>query len=66
MRPSPHGGRSCDPYVGSDRSEQVGFDVAALEHTELPMTPPFARPAVIGTAVPINVADQAGAAHAKR
>jgi ubiquinone/menaquinone biosynthesis C-methylase UbiE len=46
--------------------EEVGFDVAALEHTELPKAPPFARPAVIGTAVPTNVADEEGAAHAER
>jgi ubiquinone/menaquinone biosynthesis C-methylase UbiE len=33
-----------------DTIRQAGFTVTAVEHTELPKAPPFARPAVIGTA----------------
>ena len=32
-------------------SEEAGFRVDALDHTELPKTPSFVRPAVVGTAV---------------
>lgn len=33
-----------------DTIRQAGFTVTAVEHTALPEAPPFARPAVIGTA----------------
>ncbi len=32
--------------------EQTGFRVTEIEHTELPKAPSFARPAIVGTAVP--------------
>jgi ubiquinone/menaquinone biosynthesis C-methylase UbiE len=32
--------------------EGAGFRVTSLEHTELPKAPPFARPAILGSAVP--------------
>jgi ubiquinone/menaquinone biosynthesis C-methylase UbiE len=35
-----------------DTLEHGGFRIAALTHTELPKAPGFARPAVMGTAVP--------------
>ena len=35
-----------------DTIEGAGFRVTALEHTELPKTPTFVRPAVVGTAIP--------------
>jgi SAM-dependent methyltransferase len=35
-----------------DTIENAGFDVAALEHVEMPKAPPFVRPAVVGSAVP--------------
>lgn len=31
--------------------EGAGFDVATLEHVEMPKAPPFVRPAIVGTAV---------------
>jgi len=41
----------CDcnrPTLDSIRA--AGFAITQVEHTELPKTPPFVRPAVLGTA----------------
>jgi ubiquinone/menaquinone biosynthesis C-methylase UbiE len=35
-----------------DSIEEAGFGVTALRHTELPKSPSFVRPAIVGTAVP--------------
>ena len=35
-----------------DTIENAGFRVTDVEHTELPKTPTFVRPAVVGTAIP--------------
>ena len=38
-----------------DTIEEVGFRVTAVEHTELPKAPPFVRPAIVGSAIPLAV-----------
>ena len=32
--------------------EEAGFDLVSLERTELPKTPSFVRPSIVGTAIP--------------
>jgi len=44
-----------------DSIERAGFRVGAVEHTELPKTPSFVRPAVVGTAVSPPVPGQPAA-----
>jgi SAM-dependent methyltransferase len=41
-----------------DTLEHGGFRVTALEHTELPKAPSFARPAILGVAVPAAASGQ--------
>jgi ubiquinone/menaquinone biosynthesis C-methylase UbiE len=43
-----------------DTVQSIGFDVTALEHTELPKAPPFVRPTVIGVAVAESVPTATG------
>ena len=43
--------------------EHAGFHVSALEYTELPKTPSFVRPTVIGTATAPVVPSRAVAAN---
>jgi ubiquinone/menaquinone biosynthesis C-methylase UbiE len=35
-----------------DTITDAGFEITTLEHTSLPKAPPFARPTVVGTAIP--------------
>jgi SAM-dependent methyltransferase len=42
-----------------DTIEHAGFNVADIEHTELPKTPSFVRPAVVGIAIPSAASGQA-------
>ena len=44
-----------------DMIEAAGFRVATLEHTELPKSPSFVRPAIVGTAIPSAAGGQAAA-----
>lgn len=44
-----------------DTIEAAGFRVATLEHTELPKSPRFVRPAIVGTAVPSAAGGHAAA-----